>query len=151
MPYPHPDDIVIDSERGVRIVGPMDAEENAKLQWALKARDVLFAQDAFDHRCWIGAEDDDPDTRPGTAAVFAWLMNGAAPKRYRLAEMDVIMMSLRHDRITKRAFANYLYQAWKSLGLNFPRGTVFMSIGKGKHLLTTVFAMANAKIPMEAN
>ena len=70
MPYPHPDDVVIDPERGVRFIGPMDAEQDANLQWALKARDVLFAQDVFDHRCWNGAEDDDPDTRPGTGAVL---------------------------------------------------------------------------------
>ena len=78
-------------------------------------------------------------------------MNQGAPKRYRLAEIDVIMMSMRHDRMTKRAFAKYLYQAWKSLGLDIPRGATFMSIGKGKRMLATVFGMATGKVSMEAS
>ncbi len=145
MPYPHPDDVIIDPERGIRFVGPIDAEGNARLQWALRARDVLFAQDAFDRRCWNGPErDDDPNARPGTAAVLAWLMNDGAPKRYRLSELDVIMMGMRHDRMTKRAFAKYLYQSWKGLGLNIPRGSIFMPLGKGKYMLETLFSSMSA-------
>ncbi|RYE08269.1 MAG: hypothetical protein EOP22_14495 [Hyphomicrobiales bacterium] len=141
MPYPHPDDIVIDQERGVRFVGPTSAEEDARLKWALRARDVLLAQDAFDCRCWNAKDDDGTDTRPGTAAVLAWLINAGVPKRYRLSEIDVIMMTFDYDRMTKRAFAKYLCQAWKGLGLAIPRGTSFVSIGKGARLLETVFGM----------
>jgi hypothetical protein len=151
MPYPHPDDVIIDPERGIRFVGPTNAEEDTRLKWALRVRDVLFAQDAFDQRCWCGADDDDADTRPGTAGVLAWLINDGAPKRYRLSEFDVILMSLGYDRMTKRAFAKYLYQAWKSLGLNIPRGTLFMSVGKGKHVLAAVFGLANVKVPATAD
>lgn len=139
MPYPHPDDVFIDMELGVRFAGPIDAESDAKLQNVLRTRDVLFAQDSFDYRRWSGEASETTDSRPGTAAVLAWLINGAVPKRYRLSDVDVIMMYMRNDGMTKRALAKHHYQTWKGLGVNIARGTVFVPVVKGHRRLAELF------------
>lgn len=43
-PRPHPDDVVIDYERGVRFIGPVDEEQAARLEETCKMRDVLILQ-----------------------------------------------------------------------------------------------------------
>ena len=148
MRYPHPDDVVIDPERGVTFIGPADAESDAQLQHHLEIRDVLFAQDAYDHRVWVDT-DDSPDSRPGTAAVMAHIMNDAVPKRYRKSDIDIIMKNMSYDRMTQREFAKYLYQSWKRLGFDMARGTVFAPIGRGTKMLRILFAMINGEIPIE--
>ncbi len=47
---PHPDDVVIDSERGVSFIGPFDAASEERLRTTLEMRDVLIVQDALQQR-----------------------------------------------------------------------------------------------------
>lgn len=47
---PHPDDVLLDSERGVRFIGPYDKAATERLRMTLAMRDVLIVQDALQLR-----------------------------------------------------------------------------------------------------
>ena len=49
-PLPHPDDIVLDYDKGVQFKGPIHEKEQARLEEAIKMRDVLIMQNALDQR-----------------------------------------------------------------------------------------------------
>ena len=68
---PHPDDVVIDDEKGVRFIGPINEAQAASLEETLKLRDLLIIQNALDE-CLGDLSDDDP---PGTALELARLFN----------------------------------------------------------------------------
>lgn len=122
---PHPDDVVIDHERGVRFIGPLNQDQVTRLEDTLKLRDVLIMQDALDRR-----EADRPDSGdlvdgPGTAFVFADLLNRCVPGRYKLVETEFILRTMRYDAVPKRDLRRKLYRAWRTVGLQLPRGRVF--------------------------
>lgn len=51
-PLPHPDDVIIDHEHGVRLIGPVCEEEARQIEESCQMRDVFIMQDALDHRAW---------------------------------------------------------------------------------------------------
>jgi hypothetical protein len=118
-PLPHPDDVIIDEEKWVRIVGPIDAAEVAKLEESLKLRDVLIMQNALDVRLSTDLNGKD---RPGTALVFASLMNDAVPARFRLSDAEFITRMMRYEGTPKRALLKMVYGSWRDLGRNLRRG-----------------------------
>jgi hypothetical protein len=73
--------VIIDAEEGVRFIGPVDEALAASLAETLKLRDILIMQDALDH-CL--AEDPEGDDQPGTAFLFAMLLDESVPARFRL-------------------------------------------------------------------
>jgi hypothetical protein len=77
---PHPDDVVIDSERGVSFIGPFDEASADRLLTTLAMRDVLIMQDALQQR--------EGETRTGhegaTALVCAMRLDQSVPQRHRL-------------------------------------------------------------------
>ena len=118
-PLPHPDDVIIDDETGVRFIGPVDEAGVARLQETIKVRDILIMQDALD-RC--RTEDAEGEGRPGTALLFATLLDNGVPVRFRLTETEWSLRMMRYDRMSKRALLKAVYGAWKALGRRVPRG-----------------------------
>jgi hypothetical protein len=86
---PHPDDIVIDYETGVKIVGPLNEREVDQLKETLRTRDVLIMQYSLDQREASTPPGSDPLDEPGTSMVFAELINQRIPQRYRLSDTDI--------------------------------------------------------------
>lgn len=123
-PLPHPDDVVIDDETGVRIVGPLYAEQAAALDHTLKIIDVLIMQDVLDRRI-LRPVSGDPLDKAGTAMVFIDLLNRTVPKRHRLSDTDILRRIAKYQTMTNRALLRQLYRDWRSLGGRPRRGTIF--------------------------
>lgn len=123
-PLPHPDDVVIDDETGVRFVGPLNAEQAADLDHTLKIIEVLIMQDVLDRRI-LRPVSDDPLDESGTAMVFMNLLNRTVPKRHRLSDTDILMRIAKYQTMTNRALLRHLYRDWRSLGGRPRRGTTF--------------------------
>ena len=119
---PHPDDVIIDYEKGVRIIGPIDEEEEAKLAETIKLRDLHFMQHVLEERLCYDL--DGPD-RLGTALVFAIVWNNGVPPRLRLAEIEIDMRMWRLRGIPKRQLLKTLYRAWREIGAPRPRGWTY--------------------------
>ena len=139
-PLPHPDDVVIDPEKGVRFIGPVDETRAAKLNETVKVRDVLIMQDALDH-CL--AENPEGNNQPGSALLFAMLLDKSVPARLRLAKSEWTERMMRYDRMPKRTLLKAVYRAWKELGRRVPRGRTLPPLKWGEQAATTVFDMAS--------
>lgn len=139
VPFPHPDDIVIDPEAGVRFIGPIDDVEQAKLEDTIRLRDLLLVQDHYDQRECTSAELNDPDKGAGAAILFAHALNEVLPERYRLSVFDMAARLTAMDRLTKRKLRTMLFQGWKSQGRPVPRGKTFGSLSKGEQVLATFY------------
>jgi hypothetical protein len=87
---PHPDDIVIDFEKGVRFIGPVSEYDAGLLEENLKVRDVLLMQDGLDQRLGDADAKDILD-RPGTALAFALHLNDCVPQHFRLCETAITL------------------------------------------------------------
>lgn len=123
---PHPDDVVIDSERGVSFIGPFDAASEERLRITLAMRDVLIIQDALQQR------EDEP--RPGhegaTALVCAMRLDQSVPQRFRLSEQDWILRMLHLQGVTKRELRRRLTRDWAALGVEWRPGHRLPTLSK---------------------
>ena len=139
-PLPHPDDVVIDKEKGVHFIGPVDESWAAKLEETIKVRDILIMQDALDH-CL--ADDCESDDQPGSALLFAMLLDKSVPARLRLSKAEWSERMMRYDRMPKRALLKAVYGAWKELGRRVPRGRTLPPLRWGGQAAATVLDMAS--------
>lgn len=130
---PHPDDIIIDESVGYRIIGPVDEEEQAKLEETLCLRGVLLMQSVLDER--FGELAEAAADRPIGSLLLAMALNEAVPPRFRLTEMQMIDLVWRHERLSKRELLKQLYGEWKRLGINMPRGFIFPSLDRVQAML----------------
>lgn len=126
---PHPDDVVIDNETGVRFIGPVDEIWAAKLEETIKVRDILIMQDALDHRL---VEDPEGHDRPSTALLFAILLDKGVPARFRLSKAEWTERMIRYDQMPKRELLKAVCRAWKELGRPTPRGRTFPPLRWGE-------------------
>lgn len=112
---PHPDDVVIDSERGVSFIGPFDEVSADRLLTTLAMRDVLITQDALQQR--------EGETRTGhegaTALVCAMRLDQSVPQRHRLSEQDWVLRMFRLQGVTKRELRRRLRRDWAALGVEW--------------------------------
>ena len=139
-PLPHPDDVVIDDEKGVRFIGPVDDAGVARLKETIKVRDTLIMQDALDNRL---ADNPEGADQPGTALLFAIILDNGVPARFRLAEADWIERMMRYDTMPKRELLRAVYRAWKELGRRVPRGRTLPPLRWGEQTAATVLDMAS--------
>lgn len=145
IPFPHPDDIVIDPDTGVRFVGPIDEKEQAKLEIAIRMRDLLLVQDHFDLRQFEPSDRTDPEEAAGTAILLVHMLNNALPARYQLSTFDMARKLMALDRMTKRQLQTMLFQGWKAQGIAVPRARTFGSLRKGKEILTLIYEALDAQ------
>jgi hypothetical protein len=133
---PHPDDVVIDYDKGVRLIGPIDEEEAAKLEQTLELRDLLVMQDALEQRMANPPESDDPLDRPGTAMVFAIALNNCAPARLRVSDTDLIFRVMDYNMMSKRELLKAVYRAWRKVGVPRRRGWTLPPLWWAERLAT---------------
>ena len=145
---PHPDDIMIDNEVGFRCVGPIDEEGQRKLEETLRFRDLLIMQDELDQRLWSSACEA-PGSRPergraGGAFLFAIALDRTVPERHRLRDHELIRRTFRYEGTSKRALLKELYNGWRALGRNVPRGSTFASLERTKEMLAFTYDLVTA-------
>ncbi len=169
---PHPDDIIHEPGKPVRLTGPLNEEGLARIILCCRIRDLLIMQDAFDQRAFATtkADDQDPgqdhdhglglglssgsgpgqdtgqrqnkDPGPGSALLFAILLNSALPKRFRIDDYSILMKQMRLAAMTRRVLTKTLYREWQSISVPKPRGATFPSIGTARVQLSLMFALA---------
>ena len=110
---PHPDDVVIDDEKGVTIIGPLNERELAQLQETMRVR----------------------DDGPGAAILFALWINQHLPQRYKLSDTEIEMRMMRHGTPSKRELLKQLYRAWQAIGVPAHRGKTFPPLRFAKQLI----------------
>jgi hypothetical protein len=145
---PHPDDIVIDNEVGLRFVGPIDEEGQRKLEETLRFRDLLIMQDELDQRLWPHANKAPGSLsergRVGGAFLFASALDRTVPERYRLSDHELILRTIRYEGMSKRTLLKELYNGWRALGRNVPRGSTFASFERTKEMLAFTYDLVTA-------
>ena len=94
VPFPHPDDIVIDPDKGVRFPGPINQKEQADMEGLIRMRDLFIVQDHYDVRQYEPTDPTDPEEATGAAILMAHTFNNALPVRYRLSTFEMITRSL---------------------------------------------------------
>lgn len=125
--FPHPDDVVIDCERGVRIVGPVDEEEQARVEHSIRFREVLIMQDVLDRRT---ADAGRFAGKPGGAGLSARLMEHGLPPRLRLTEGQWVRRMIDYGRLPQRQLLKQLYAAWRAVGAARPRGFLYPDLDR---------------------
>jgi hypothetical protein len=125
---PHPDDVRIDSERGVHLVGPFDEPSAERLKETLQLREVLVLQDALQSR------EPGADQAGSTAMACAMLLNQRVPARYRVSDQDWLMHAMHLQSIPKVELRRRLKADWAALGrewhpdMRLPAPSKFMSL-----------------------
>lgn len=136
---PHPDDFVIDYDRGFSIAGPIDQTELQAVLQTCRVRDVLIMQSAMEERLeWpehrAGDEEQSPRGQdpfepeyipspfPGSAALLAMMLNNTLPARFKASHHEVAILALSYESKTKRELLKLTRDAWKSLGITVSRG-----------------------------
>jgi hypothetical protein len=129
--------VVIDHEKGVRFIGPVNEEGVARLNETLRIRDVLLMQDALDQRA--GNRDcDDPLDRPGSALAFAFLLNQTVPDRYKLSDVQILIRLSRYEGMAKRTLLKEVYGAWRAISGRPRRGKTFPPLRFAKQAIEQI-------------
>jgi hypothetical protein len=143
---PHPDDIVIDHERGVRFIGPLNEEGATRFEETCRLRDILLMQQALDEREAGHPTRVDSNYEPGAALLLATILNESLPPRMRLSDQRLIIKLMDHETLTKRELLKRLYREWRALGYNFRRGAVSASMSFVRARLEFLYDLAAASI-----
>jgi len=112
---PHPDDVVIDPDRGVIFRGPYDDESLQRTLENCDLRDAMLIQHVFNNR-----EEGIKTTGPTTALFCALELNRLSPKRFQLPDLTLTRTLLRLGQTTKRELKRLLKAAWGLLGRDPP-------------------------------
>lgn len=120
---PHPDDIAIDRHKGVTVKGPIDEEDDRKVQHTIELCDVLLMQDELDRRVDVRL-DGSALNEPGAALLMFDLLQRTLPKRLQLSDSDILFRAMRLGGVTKRNLLKRLYSGWRKVGMPRPRGYV---------------------------
>lgn len=139
---PHPDDVVLDYDTGVRFIGPLSEEGTKRLEETCRMRDILIMQDALDRR--QASEPDstglnDLSDQPGTALLFALTFNQFVPDRFKLSDDEFIVRMMRYQGLQKRRLLSDIHRGWQSLGGCAPGGWVFPPLRVGRAKLELIF------------
>ena len=79
-------------------------------------------QYALDHRL---AENPEGDDLPGTALLFAKILDNGVPARFRLSKHKWTERMIGHDRLPRRELLKVVYRARKEFGRPVQRGLTF--------------------------
>ncbi|MDX8492103.1 DUF5681 domain-containing protein [Mesorhizobium sp. VK22B] len=142
---PHPDDVIVDDEVGVRFIGPVDEDWHRRMEEAIALRDVLIMQDELDQRSPTRL-DGTPLRDPGGALILALTLDRTVPPRLRLSNAQLVHTQMRYQRISKRKLLKALYHAWKAIRRPRPRGFVFPGKAVMVQHLDFIFAFHRAAI-----
>ncbi|MBB3932415.1 hypothetical protein GGR25_003473 [Kaistia hirudinis] len=140
---PHPDDVIIDSIKGVRLVGPFDEESEAQMEEMIALCETLLMQDALDHRS-THRLDGTPLKEPGSALLMFSALQQAIPPRLRLSDAQIAVRLMTYEDWPKRRLLKALHQAWHKLGKPMPRGTVMPNLSTTRNRLAFLIDLAAA-------
>lgn len=141
---PHPDDVIIDDDEGVRLIGPVDDDEQKEIDKTIAHRDALILQAAMDRRLMETSEGGDLLEGPGTADLCARLLNKILPPRLRLSDFEIEYRIDLHSRHPKRWLLKEVHTTWRRLGKRRKRGQLFPKLGDGVRRLTFGAELFNA-------
>nr|WP_295466564.1 hypothetical protein [Mesorhizobium sp.] len=116
-----PNDIAIDRHKGVTAKGPIDEEDDRKVQHTIELCDVLLMQDELDRRVDVRL-DGSTLNEPGAALLMFDLLQRTLPKRLQLSDNDILFRAMRLGGVTKRNLLRRLYSGWRKVGMPRPRG-----------------------------
>ncbi|MEM5474278.1 DUF5681 domain-containing protein [Hoeflea sp. AS60] len=124
---PHPDDIVIDEDKGWSLKGPVDVDELKSIRRRVTMRDILLMQSVLDERLSEAPLLEDADapaeeTAGSTSQVFANLLNNNLPERFQLSATGMVLEIMRYQRLNKRQLLKTTRLAWAAIGQPKPRG-----------------------------
>lgn len=139
---PHPDDITIDWENGVRIPGPIDDEEWKRFNETVLLRDALYVQQAMEDAVNTVPMRDRPTL--GAPGLLALVLNNLLPRSLRHNESDWFHLVYRLSRLSKRALLIQCGAAWKAAGPRVPRGKQFGTREKLEQMLYATRDMLKA-------
>jgi hypothetical protein len=131
-PLPHPDDIVIDYEKGVSFSGPIDEEQTHHLQEYFKQREILLMQHALDERSDRYAKSVDPLDGPGSALLYIFWLDRFLFERFRLSDEEIQRRLNHYARMPKRTLVRDLHRARRTMGISWARGETFSPLRRGK-------------------
>ncbi len=118
---PHPDDILIEPGKRVRITGPVCAQSQAKLEETVLLRDCLLDQHEMEERMPHSIR---ADGMPTATLLFVVMINNGLPARYRMSDLDLnIRLSIQRP-YHQRQLLKSMRQLWRNLGIQVPRGTM---------------------------
>lgn len=135
---PHPDDIAIDRHKGVSVKGPIDEEDDRKVQHTIKLCDVLLMQDELDRRVSVRLGGSSLK-EPGAALLMFDLLQRALPNRLRLSDNDILARMMQLGGVAKRDLLKRLYAGWRRVGMPRPRGYVSIDRGIAVRAFTGLF------------
>lgn len=117
---PHPDDVIIDEEKGVRFDGPVTKEEHRQVLKCKALVDALLLQDALDRRRRKSKVV--TDVKLGDPFMSAILMNKSLPGRLAYSADDIMLRRIRLMSVSQRELLKQTHQAYKRAGMDVPRG-----------------------------
>ena len=137
---PHPDDIVIERGKGVRIVGPVDEEDFKRTMNTVHVRDAFLYQDSLDASSYPKAF-----KRPavlGEPLCFASILNNALPSRLRLSDIEIVLRMERLRSRTRRDLLKATRAAWIKAGVRRRRGALLPPVAQMAKVLEVAYATA---------
>jgi len=138
---PCPDDIKVDDNLGIRVVGPTNSKELQDTYRTIKLRDALVLQSVFEERI-------DKSSETGSPLLLALLINNRLPERFRIDHYEFMSQAFEWEKLAKRELLKQCYQAWQLLGADFPRGYVFPKSSSLMPKLEAIFE--NARFLLKA-
>lgn len=130
---PHPGDIIIDPQSGVRIIGPLDEDDWKRFYGQVLFRDALYLQQAMED-AGAGVRVEDRPTS-GAALVLAMLTNKRLPPSLRMSDAAQGVHIVRLMRLSKREALLECRAAWKAIGASAARGKRFGTLATLRPLL----------------
>lgn len=135
---PHPDDIVVDKEHGVNIIGPCDAAELRECRRLCDMRDALLLQNALELRLATRKPENEPDVR--TPSVIAILLNDRMVRRFRDTDSELTEKIQKFECRSKRELLRDCFRSWQMLNIPLKRGFVFPDIREFEHTFKFISA-----------
>lgn len=139
---PHPEDVVIDPEHGVRFIGPWDEEALDRMKQTLVMRDILIMQDAFQRR----DDEPQPNHEGSTALVCAMQLDQSVPQRHRLSELEWISRMSQLRCVPKRELRKRLARGWATLGVEW---TPYLRLPSLSHFTATLEQVTEAYVELD--
>ena len=137
--YPHPEDICIERDKGVRLVGPQSPDEMRQCHDTLRFMEACILQAALD-RAQEGRRTAEA-IEEGDMTHIALLLNTSLPVRMRLSIEELAKRLAELAKRSKRDLLRDTYQAWRRAGRPRQRGSRGLERPVGKAVVGLVTDM----------
>lgn len=125
---PHPDDIVIDHQNNVSVMGAVTSEEARAYDHIAGQRDAFLRQHVLDERRAGRGGKTQCGMQPTSAYLMAAMANAILPTRLQFDEQGMVALHYRYRAQTNRQLLKDNTSAWKRLGHPSRRDAVSPSV-----------------------